>query len=317
MDLAKHLGSLKERSPEQWVRTANRYLPTGGTAILVLAIAYQLAALTWVVAPGAPPPVRTRPAAPVEPSTGDAQAADVETLLHSHLFGEADKAPPTPVAEAVTDAPDTTLSLDLRGILSAGEDGGNGQAIIAANRGEDKTYRVGQAIDNASGTKLYSVYWDKVLLDRGDGRVETLRLPKELLGTPAPRAKGPMMAPPVAAPPAANQSLRSVIGQNAQKLQDIIRVAPQVDQGKVTGFRITPGKDRTTFDTLGLQPGDVVTEINGIVLDDAAKGLEAFEALGEATQANVTVLRNGAPQPLVVDTTQLQGLKDKDKEDRQ
>jgi len=310
MDLAKHLGTWKERSPEQWARTANRYLPTGGTAILVLAIAYQLAALTWVIAPGAPPPVRTRSAAPVEPSTGDAQAADIETLLHSHLFGEADKAPPAPLAEAVTDAPDTTLSLDLRGILSTGDDGGNGQAIIAANRGEDKTYHVGQSIDNASGTKLYSVYWDKVLLDRGEGRYETLRLPKELLGAPAARAKGPMMAPPVAAPPAANESLRTVIGQNAQKLQDIIRVSPQIEQGKTVGFRIQPGKDRSTFDTLGLQPGDVVTEINGVLLDDPAKGLQVFAALGEATQANVTVLRDGAPQALVVDTTQLQSLKE-------
>jgi general secretion pathway protein C len=309
MDLAKYLGTWKERSPEQWVRTANRYLPTGGTAILVLAIAYQLAALTWVIAPGAPPPVRTRSATAVEQS--DAHATDYEALLHSHPFGEPDKAAAAPVAaEAVTDAPDTTLSLDLRGILSAGEDGASGQAIIAANRGEDKTYRVGQAIDNASGTKLYSVFWDKVLLDRGDGRVETLRLPKELLGTPAPRARGPMMAPPVAAPPQANESLRTVIGQNAAKLQDIIRVAPQVDQGKVVGFRIQPGKDKATFDSLGLVPGDVVTEINGVVLDDPSKGLQAFEALGEATQANVTVLRDGAPQALVVDTSQLQSLKE-------
>jgi len=307
MDLAKHLGTWKEHSPEQWVRTANRYLPTGGTAILVLAIAYQLAALTWVLAPGAPPPVRARSAAAV--ATADTQASNYEALLQSHPFGEPDKAAPAPVAEAVTDAPDTTLSLDLRGILSAGEDGGNGQAIIAANRGEDKTYRVGQAIDNASGTKLYSVYWDKVLLDRGDGRVETLRLPKELLGTPAARAKGPVMAPPVAAP-AANESLRTVIGQNAGKLQDIIRPAPQIEQGKVVGFRIQPGKDRATFDSLGLIPGDVVTQINGIVLDDPSKGLQAFEALGEATQANVTVLRDGAPQAIVVDTSQLQSLKE-------
>jgi general secretion pathway protein C len=310
MDLAKHLGTWKEQSPEQWARTANRYLPTGGTAILVLAIAYQLASLTWVLAPGAPPPVRARPVSPAEPSAGDAQAADVEALVHSHLFGEADKAPPAPAAEAITEAPDTTLTLDLRGILSIGDDGSSGQVIIAANRGEDKTYHVGQAIDNTSGAKLYSVYWDKVLLDRGEGRYETLRLPKELLGTPAPRAKGPMMAPPVAAPPAANESLRTVIGQNAAKLQDIIRVAPQVDQGKVVGFRIQPGKDRATFDTLGLVPGDVITEINGVVLDDPSKGLQAFEALGEATQANVTVLRDGAPQALVVDTTQLQSLKE-------
>jgi general secretion pathway protein C len=149
-----------------------------------------------------------------------------------------------------------------------------------------------------------------VLLDRGDGRVETLRLPKELLGTPSPRARGPVMAPPVAAPPAANESLRTVIGENASKLQDISRLSPQVEQGKVVGFRIQPGKERATFDALGLVPGDVVTEINGVVLDDPAKGLQAFNALGEATQANVTVLRNGAPQALVVDTTQLQSLKE-------
>ncbi len=69
MDLAKHLGTWKERSPEQWVRTANRYLPTAGTAILVLAIAYQLAALTWVLAPGAPAAGTARgPSTTVEPS---------------------------------------------------------------------------------------------------------------------------------------------------------------------------------------------------------------------------------------------------------
>ena len=312
MDLAKHLGTWKERSPEQWVRTANRYLPTGSTAILVLAIAYQLASLTWVVAPGAPPPVRLRSASSVEPSTTEAQAADVEALIHSHLFGEADKAAPAPAAENVTDAPDTTLSLDLRGILSAGSDGVNGQAIIAANRGEDKTYHVGQSIDNASGTKLYSVYWDKVLLDRGDGRVETLRLPKELLGSPAARSRGPVMAPPPVAAPAANESLRTVISQNASRFSDIVRIMPQVEQGKTIGFRVQPAKDRPTFDALGLVPGDVVTQINGVALDDASKGLQAFEALGEATQANVTVLRDGAPQAIVIDTTQLQGLKDKE-----
>jgi general secretion pathway protein C len=310
MDFAKHVGHWKEQSPEQWVRTANRYLPPGGIAILVLAIAYQLAALTWVLAPGAPPPVRARPAPAAAAPTNDSAKEDVEALVNAHLFGEADKAPPAAVVENVTDAPDTTLSLDLRGILSSGDADPNGQAIIAANRGEDKTYHVGQPIDAATGTKLYSVFWDRVLLERDGGRVETLRLPKELLGTPAPRARTPVMAPSVAAPPAANESLRTVISQNAGRLTDIIRLAPNVDQGKVIGFRVQPGKDRAAFDALGLVPGDVVTEINGVALDDASKGLQAFEALGEATMANVSVLRDGAPQALVIDTTQLQSIKE-------
>jgi type II secretory pathway component PulC len=43
------------------------------------------------------------------------------------------------------------------------------------------------------------------------------------------------------------------------------------------------------------------------VLDDASQGLRVFQALGESTQANVTVLRDGVQQVIVIDTRQLQG----------
>jgi general secretion pathway protein C len=311
MDLAKHLGHWKEQTPEQWARAANRYLPPAVTAILVLAIAYQLAALTWVVAPGAAPLAAPAARAPAPaPGPSGPAGADVEALAPMRLlFGEPAKET-APVVEPVTDAPDTTLSLDLKGILAFSENDPNGKAIISANRGEDKTYNIGQTIDAASGTTLHSVYWDRVLLDRGD-RLETLRLPKEVQGAAgASRTRNPVMAPPSPAPPPGTDTLRNVISQNAGRLTEIIRIAPNVEQGKVTGFRVQPGRDRATFDALGLMPGDVVTDINGVVLDDAGKGLQAFEALGEATMANVTVLREGTPQAIVIDTTQLQGIRE-------
>ena len=65
-----------------------------------------------------------------------------------------------------------------------------------------------------------------------------------------------------------------------------------------------------TFEALGLKAGDVITDINGTVLADPSRGLQVFESLGEATTANVTVLRDGTPQVLVVDTTQLQSLQE-------
>lgn len=308
MDLSKYLGQWKEQSPEQWLRAANRYLPPGATAILVLAIAYQLAALTWLLVPGGAPPAAATSRTSTLSDATENPAADYEALRTRHPWGEATKEP-EPVAENVADAPDTTLSLDLKGILAIGENDPDGKAIISANRGEDKTYNVGQTVDSGSGTTLHSVYWDRVLLNRGD-RLETLRLPKEVLGAAgAPRARSPVMAPQ-AAQPAGNDTLRNVISQNAGRLTDIIRLAPNVDQGKVTGFRVQPGRDRQTFDALGLMPGDVVTDINGVVLDDPSKGLQAFEALGEATMANVTVLRDGTPQAIVIDTTQLQSIRE-------
>ena len=102
-----------------------------------------------------------------------------------------------------------------------------------------------------------------------------------------------------------------VISENASKLTDIVRLAPHVQEGEVVGFRVNPGKDRGTFEALGLKPGDVVTNINGTALNDPGQGLQVFESLGESTQANVTLLRDGTPQVIVIDTTQLKKLQEK------
>jgi general secretion pathway protein C len=298
MDVAKRLMDWTEQPPEQWLTSVNRYLPPAVTAVLVLGIAYQLASITWLLVPSAPQTI-----VPVaRPSGGPAPAAssDLDGLKSSHLFGEAHEQQ-TPAIETAVDAPETTLSLALTGILA----GDNPQAIISPNRGPEKTYHVGDTIDNADGATLYSVEADRVLLNRG-GRLETLRLPEQL-SSAAPRPAA-SLAPPAAQP---NGSLRQVISENASRLTDIVRLAPHVQEGKVVGFRVNPGKDRATFDALGLQPGDVVTDINGTVLNDPSQGLQVFESLGETTQANVTVLRDGAPQVVVIDTTQLQKLQEK------
>ena len=118
------------------------------------------------------------------------------------------------------------------------------------------------------------------------------------------------MAIAAAAGGGAAADLREVISDNAARLSDIIRPVPHVQEGQVVGFRVNPGRDRAAFEALGLQPGDVVTDINGTVLDDPSQGLQVFQSLGEATQANVTVLRDGVPQVIVIDTSQLQSLQE-------
>lgn len=302
MDVAKRLAEWRDRPPEQWFTTVNHYLPPGVTAILVIAIAYQLAALTWTLVPGSTPSTAPAPR-PVTPN-GAPATTDYSVLLDSDLFGpEAEKTGAVVVAPVV-EAPDTTLSLTLRGILS--KEGDPAGSVIIESRSESKTYYVGQEINGADGATLHSVYSDRVLLDR-NGRLETLRLPKDLT---ASTGGAPMAMPSLPQTQAQSAPLREILSENAARLQDIIRPAPHVQEGQIVGFRVNPGRDRAAFEALGFQPGDVVTDVNGTVLDDVSQGLQIFQSLGESTQANVTVLRDGVPQVIVIDTTQLQRLQE-------
>jgi general secretion pathway protein C len=310
MDVAKRAARLTEQSPEQWLAAANQYyLPSAVSAVLVVAIAYKLASLTWALVPGEPlegPP----PALAV--TTGEARAprasADLTGLVEAHLFGKPPEEPP-PQQVAVIEAPDTTLNLRLTGVV-AGE-GETGYAIIGSGRGLQKAYRIGETIEGASGARLYSVYPDRVILDRS-GAHETLRLPEHSNGAGLGMARTsppPRQAPaPVQAETPSAASLREVISDNVSTLSNVIRAQPHTDGGQIIGFRINPGRERDAFAALGLEPGDVVTDINGTPLTDPAASMQIFESLGEATMANVTLMRDGVVHTLVIDTSQLDNL---------
>ncbi len=298
MNVAKRLTDWRDQPPNEWFSPINRYLPPGINAVLVIAIAYQLATLTWTL-PGSAPAV-----APTRGVSTSAPAVDFSVLTDSHLFGEASTRT-APVVPAVIAAPDTTLSLTLTGILAKEKDT-NGGATISSHGDGGQNYQVGQSIEGADGATLHSVYADRVLLNR-NGRLETLRFPKQL-STASP-SMGELSPSPEAAP---SGSLREAISENATQLTDIVRPTLHVQEGQVVGFRVNPGRDRAAFEALGLQPGDVVTDINGTVLDDPSQSLQVFQSLGESTQASVTVLRDGVPQVIVIDTRQLQRLQNRE-----
>jgi hypothetical protein len=71
-----------------------------------------------------------------------------------------------------------------------------------------------------------------VLLNRS-GRLETLRLPKELSASTG----SPMgMAAPLPQAQSSATPLREVISENAARLSDIMRPSPHVQEGQIIGF---------------------------------------------------------------------------------
>ena len=134
----------------------------------------------------------------------------------------------------------TSLSLKLFGVR-VDEAIGGGSAIIATPDGVQSSFGVGDEI--MPGVKLKQVSFESVTIDR-NGVSEELFLDQSIA---APVAKIGTAAP---------STLPDAI-------QNEISYAPRLSGGKVTGITVSPGGTGDMFRQAGLQPGDVVTSVNG------------------------------------------------------
>jgi general secretion pathway protein C len=268
-----------------------RHLPQITAALLVVAIAWQGVQLTWVLR-GRNPQISA--ITPVSAPVVGAMPAriDVQSIANAHLFGAAAAENTDP-----NNAPPTQVNLVLAGVMAA-EDPKRGYAIIGESAANAKVHTVGQSLPG--GVRLYAVYPDRVLIDR-NSQIETLRLPRQTPSfAPQPRAAA------VSAPAASfADNLRRIAQSNPSALNEVLRPQPVFANGTQRGYRVYPGRDRQQFAKLGLQPGDLVTSINGTPLDDPNRGQEIFNTLASSDHVNVTVERNGQPQQLTLNTAQI------------
>ena len=257
-----------------------RSLPLWISVALVLLLAWQAIQLVWTLLGAQRAPAgEAGSAVAVQAPAGP--AIDVGAIVNAHLFGVAG-APDAGAADPNSVAA-TQMNLVLVGTI-AHADPQNGYAIIGDSAATAKVYAVGKTI--TGGTKLHSVYPDRVILDRG-GKLEALLLPKKFTG-------GGMAAAPLPqANPMLGQHLQDLAAQNPAALTEIIRPQPVFANGQQRGYRVYPGRNRQQFSRLGLMPGDLVTAINGTPLDDPARGMEVLQSMNTATQVTVTVERNG------------------------
>ena len=295
-DLAARTAQFFQQPPQQIWLKASAVAPPWVVLGLVVLIAWQLAQIIWLLVPAGPSAsisVPTAGTATSNPQTGP--AANIEYIVNAHLFGRFDTATAVVDMDPV-DAPDTRLNLELRGTIAA-EEADQALAIIAESNRDENVYAIGDAV--AGGASLHSVYPDKVILRRA-GQLETLRLPRadESAGT-KPAARRKATAPTQAA------SIREIVSQSPARLTDVLRPQPVFRDGQQQGYRVYPGRDRQRFTALGLRPGDLITQINGVALDDPARGMEIFRSLGDASQVSVTLERSGQAQVLSLDTSQL------------
>ncbi|MDX1403814.1 MAG: type II secretion system protein GspC [Woeseiaceae bacterium] len=286
---------------ERTLAAANQLLPKWVTLALVVAIAWQLARIIWLLIPGSAgdDAAITPPSQLQSPGARSAGQVDVQSIAGAHLFGQASgEGPVQPAPESYEDLAETRLSLLLKGTMAA-NDQKSAVAFIEDNRKEQKIYFIGDTV--TAGTTLHAVYADRVVLNRS-GTLELLRLPKEFpKGSSVTRRNRTAVNRTASSP----QSIQSVVSENATQLADVIRPTPYYVSGQMQGYRVYPGRNRKQFAALGLRPGDLIKDIDGAALTDPQQAMQVFQNLGDAEQVSVTVERNGQPEVLILRTSQL------------
>jgi general secretion pathway protein C len=290
------------------IAVANQHLPFWVSLSLVVAIAWYLAKIFWALFPApaiAPAPLAMgqRPASTI--SAKPATNAH-ESIVNTHIFGEStanDVALPVQTAE---DAPETRLNLKLHGAIQS-TDPTKAHAIISEAGKTSEVYFTGDPIPG--GAKLHEVQITQVIISR-DGILETLKLPDIAKGETVVNREPASTARRNFGPRTVRQDQGDDQADGMARFTDIVRPQPYMPDGTLKGYRLYPGRDRKAFAAMGLRPGDLVTDINGVPLTDMSQGMALFQSLGDATQLTVTVERNGQPQVLTLDTSDMMNKDD-------
>lgn len=193
---------------------------------------------------------------------GKKQTLEMQKLVEVANRGGADgqsMAPPEMVPE-MTDQP-----MVDNGLAPPMEDPNFQQAeMVPPPEGQP----VGNPVDAAAG---------------GTGGVESAPEPQEQPATPP------------AQPQTSNTltGFREQVASDNNKLLEIVRPSPVIQNGQMQGFRVAPGSNIALFNQTGLQAGDIVTEINGNALNSNSSSLRAMQGLMQSSNAQLKVLRGG------------------------
>ena len=275
--------------------------------LLLVWIAFSLASLFWRLFPA--PMVDSNDLVAVntafEPESATrTRAVDIEALKAIPLFGK--EVAPVPVVEEQPEAvqenvEETRLNLTLVGSFANEIDDKKAYAIIANGRNQ-VLYKVDEDIEGLNNVSLLKVFADKVIINNRGNQEALMMYPeggakRSTTNSTAQVSQFVEREAPAAAPAEGNaaQALASLNDrQRLQKISDVIRFTRKTENGQMIGFRVLPGRNRAGFEQTGLQLNDVVTAIDGSELNNLRAANEIYREKRNATQASLTVLRDGS-----------------------
>ncbi|SIR33527.1 type II secretion system protein C (GspC) [Shewanella morhuae] len=267
--------------------------------IVIMLLAAQI---TWKLVPTTASVSAWSPT-PVNASGKSAGQVDLASLQQLGLFGKADTQsdrPKVAAVETITDAPKTSLSIQLTGVVASTAEQ-KGLAVIESN-GSQETYSLGDKIKGTSAS-LKEVYADRIIITNA-GRYETLMLDGLVYTSQSPANQQLQQAKSNTTVNRIDQRKNSEVSQelaesrtellaDPSKITDYIAISPVRQGDAVAGYRLNPGKDANLFKQAGFKANDLAKSINGYDLTVMSQALEMMSQLSELTEVSIMIEREG------------------------
>jgi general secretion pathway protein C len=242
-----------------------------------------------------PGPIISSP--PRVEETADNRHAAPSVILDRNLFG-AQLTGDAQVAETEVDEPLTATKLPLRllGTAAANLEKRSRAAIEDEKTRKHMVVAVGDRLEGHNRVRVTGIERTRVILDNA-GRPEELLLDEGGLKQQPARKRNSRQVrrkPAVDKQESLNNRLKELSGDDGQGISKILssaRIVPHYEDGKMQGMKVDAIKANSVFEKIGLQNGDIITEVNGIVIDRLEATSAIFDEFADADSIETAVRR--------------------------
>ena len=248
-------------------------------------------------------------------------SADETVILERNIFnsdGELGDVDPNAEIDSISlsksELVKSNLPFKVTGIIFSGDPLTGLATLEDTRKRRSQSYVVGDVLSN--NAKLAEIYEERVIISN-DGRREYIELDAfELVRTRRKKGSGVARGTGLSKittkpPPDAHQEdgferkgsdikiseefKRGLLTpNNMTKILQDAKAEPNMVNGELKGFRLTRIRENSVYEKAGFQNNDIVEEINGIPLRDAAGAIRLLNQLKSSKDIEVRVGRGGA-----------------------
>lgn len=226
---------------------------------------------------------------------------EIDRIGKNPVFGSAStmstpvKEPPPPKPEPIDPFAESSLKLDVKGIVWDEDPMRSSCVIVNSRKRETETYSNTDEV--TTGVFVAEIWPTRVILDEHGKRTYLEWEPEdnENGGTKPVRAAAPSKPRPSPLPRVMELS-RAEMSDRADDimaLRDSVEVQPYKQNGRVVGLQVGNLGDNPMAADIGIEDGDVVQSINSVRINDMDTAVEQLTKLSNAPMIRVGIMRNG------------------------